>query len=116
MSVENDKKSQNVGFNSNKVPQKDAFSNSLYGNGAKAVGNGLNDTQFSFGGEPTLMTKKIPSNYMNGKAGTNNGVNQNLQEESSMSNNVFKANTANSGTDECKCAARLLLHDCVSIV
>jgi len=66
----------------------------------------LNDTRFSFGGEPTLMTKKIPSNYMNGKAGTNNGVNQNLQEESSMNNNIFKANTVNSGTEECKCAAR----------
>ena len=116
MSVENDQKSKNIGFNSNKVPHKDAFSDSLYTNGAKAVGNGLNDTQFSFGGEPTLMTKNIPSNYMNGKPSMNNGTTQNLQEGSSMNNNVLKANTANSGTDECKCAARFLSQHFVSIV
>ena len=115
MSVENDQKSKNIGFNSNKVPHKDAFSDSLYTNGAKAVGNGLNDTRFSFGGEPTLMRNKILSNYENGKASMNNGINQNHQEGSS-NNDILKANIGNSGTDECKCAARLLLQHCVSIV
>jgi len=93
--------------NIEKVPHKDVFSDTLYRNGAKAVGNSLNDTRLSLEGKPHLVTKNIPSNYENGKTSTDYGTNNNLLHEvSSMNNNFSNKDASNSGTDQCKCAAR----------
>ena len=95
MNLENDNHdSKDFGFNSNKAPHKDVFSGTLYRNGAKAVGNGLNNTRFSQGAEPTLMTKRVPTNYENGETSF---TNQNLNGDSSMNNSLSNASTTNSG-------------------
>jgi len=93
--------------NIEKVPHKDVFSDTLYRNGAKAVGNSLNDTRLSLEGKPHLVTENIPSNYENGKTSIDYGTNDNLLHEvSSMNNNFSNKDASNSGIDECKCAAR----------
>ena len=104
MNVQKSQESKAIGFNCDKVPHKDVFSDTLYRNGVQAVGDCLNNTRFSPRGEPALITKGIPTNYESGKTSM---TNHNLKEGVSMNNSFSNADTRNGATDGCKCAARL---------